>query len=254
MISYYQKLAQLGAFSLEDASKIMLSSANASKQLNAMIKAGTVNRIKQNLYTCVDLVAGGNVADKYVIATHINDSSFVSYHSAFEFYGFYNQVFYDVQVSSKKRFANFETDENNYRCFLTEYDEQVDTIRGVRVTSIERTIIDAINMLGKVMDVEELVKCLQLIHVVNEGKLIDILKIYNKEILYRKAGYILSFFSEQFGLRESFFEFCREHADFTYRGRISSNELNKLTYIKEWALYAYPNIFEIVEKGGMENV
>ena len=254
MMTYYQQLARMGAFSLEDASKIMLNPENASKQLNAMVKAGVVNRIKKNLYTCVDLVAGGNVADKYVVATHINDSSFVSYHSAFEFYGFYNQVFYDVHVSSKKRFANFETDENYYRCFLTEYDEQVDTIRGVKVTSIERTIIDSVNMLGKVMDVEELVKCLQLVHVVNEEKLIDILRAYNKEILYRKAGYILSFFSEQFGLKDSFFEFCREHADFTYRGKISGTELNKLTYVKEWALYAYPNIFEIVGKGGMEDV
>ena len=253
-MKYYRELARMGAFTLEDAGKVMSNPVNASQQLNIMIKAGTVRRIKQNLYTCVDLITGENIADRFVIATHINGNSFVSYHTAFEFYGFYNQVFYDVQVSSLKRFANFQTDENNYRCFTTEFMSQVDLIRGVKVTSIERTIIDSINMLGKVMDTEELVKCLQLVHVVNQGKLIEALKGYNKEILFRKAGYILSSFKEQFDLDEGFFNFCRENADFNCRGRISGNELEKLSYVKKWCIYGYPDLLNIGGKGGMEDV
>lgn len=253
-MKYYKELARMGAFTLEDAGKVMNNPGNTSQQLNGMIKAGTVKRIKQNLYTCVDLVTGENIADRFMIATHINDNTFVSYHSAFEFFGFYNQVFYEMQVSSLKRFAGFQAEEVSYRFFLTDNLEQVDLIKGVKVTSIERTIIDSINMLGKVMDTEELIKCLQLVHTVNQEKLIDVLKKYNKEILFRKAGYVLSAFREQLDLDESFFDFCRDNSDFTYRGKLSGNELGKLTYIKEWSLYGYPDLMHIGGKGGMEDV
>ncbi|MCQ2798806.1 MAG: transcriptional regulator [Bacilli bacterium] len=253
-MKYYRELVSLSAFTLDDAGKVMKNPANASQQLNAMIKAGYVTRIKHNLYTCIDLVSGGEVANHFVIASHITDNSFVAYHSAFEFYGMYNQVYTEIQVASKKRFANFETDYCRYRCFLTDSDAQVETIRGARVTSLERTIVDSIDMLGKVMDVEELVKCLALIHTVDQNKLMDILKLYDKEVLFRKTGYFLSFFQEQYRLKDSFFEFCKANADFTHRGKISSNELNKLTYIKEWALYGYKDIFALTYKGGKEDV
>lgn len=248
-MKYYQELARMGVFTLEDASKITGNFGNASKILNSMTKNKLVKRIKKNLYTCIDLVTGYNVADKYQIGSYITDSSFISYHSAFEFYGFYNQVSYHVQVSSKKRFIDFDTDEYTYRCFLTKSDKQVDVIRNVKVTSIERTIVDSINMLGKVMDVEELVKCLQLVHIVRQDKLMEMLMEYDKEILYRKVGYVLSYFKQEFNLGDDFFAFCKEHSDFTYRGKLSSNELNKLEYINEWSIYAYRNLLSLNKKG-----
>ncbi|MDO4940832.1 MAG: hypothetical protein Q4E33_03970 [Erysipelotrichaceae bacterium] len=253
-MKYYQDLACLGVFTLEDAGIIMGNIKNASKQLNSMVKAGTVARIKKNLYTCIDLVSGDLLADKYLIASHITESSFVSYHSAFEFYGFYNQVFNEIQVSSNKRFFNFGTETYHYRCYLSNVTKQIDTIKGARVTSIERTIIDSINMLGKVMDVEELIKCLELVHIVSEDKLKEMLVEYDKEILYRKVGYVLSSFKEQFNLSDKFFKFCKEKSDFTYRGRLSSNELNKLVYINEWSLYGYRNLLLLGSKGEFENV
>ena len=147
-------------------------------------------------------------ANKFQIASSINQNSYISYHSAFEFYGYYNQVFNIIQVSSNKRFTPFEYNGYSYECYLNDIPLQIDFIQGVKVTSIERTIVDSINMLGKVMGIEELIKCLDLVHLAKENKLLEILNAYHKEILYRKVGYILSFYKDDFNLSDSFFATC----------------------------------------------
>ena len=96
---------------------------------------------------------------------------------------------------SHKRFTEFNYGDYRYRCFLSNNSIQVDSIQGVKVTSIERTIVDSINLLGKSMDIEELVKCIELIHHVNEKKIEEMLEYYDKDLLYRKVGYVLSYFN-----------------------------------------------------------
>ena len=127
-------------------------------------------------------------------------------------------------------------------------------MRGVRVTSIERTIVDSINMLGKVMDTEELLKCIELIRLVNEQKIKDMLLLYNKDILFRKVGYILSYFKEEFRLSDEFFDFCRKQSDTSHIGFVCSNETRKLEFIGQWGLYAFKDLRAITGKGGDADV
>lgn len=249
-MKYYQDLAQFTAFTLTDATKAMnTTETNASQVLNSMVKKGSVRRIRQNLYTCKDFVNGGDVATQFDIATKITPSSFVAYHSAFEFYGFYNQVFYNVHVCSQSRFTNFEDKGYRYLCFASDNQHQVDTLRGVRVSSIERTIVDSINKLGKVMDTEELLKCLELVPLADEEKIKEMLLLYNKDILYRKVGYTLSFFKDELRLSEEFFDFCKEKSDTSHIGQLCSNESHKLDFISSWGLYAFKNLRSLTEKG-----
>lgn len=254
-MKYYQDFAQFPAFTLNDAMQVMDGgAANAPQILNAMVKKGSVRRIRQNLYTCTDFVNGGDVATRFDIASKITPSSFVAYHSAFEFYGFYNQVFSEVQVCSQSRFTGFDDKGYSYRYFASDTLSQVDTVRGVKVTSIERTIVDSINMLGKVMDTEELLKCIELIHLVNEQKIKEMLLIYNKDILFRKVGYILSCFTEEFRLSDGFFEFCKANSDPSHIGYLCSNETRKLEFVNQWGLYAFKNLKSLTDKGGDADV
>lgn len=254
-MKYYQNLAQFTAFTLKDAMQVMDSGAgNTPQVLNSMIKKGSVRRIRQNLYTCTDFVNGGDVATHFDIASKITPSSFVAFHSAFEFYGFYNQIFYDVQVGSQTRFTNFEDNGYSYYYFASDTQTQVETIRGVRVTSIERTIVDSINMLGKVMDTEELIKCIELVHLVNEQKIREMLLLYNKDILFRKVGYILSFFRDEFHLSDEFFDFCKKESNVANIGYLCSNETKDLEFVNQWGLYAFKNLRSLTNKGGIADV
>lgn len=103
------------------------------------------------------------------------------------------------------------------------------------------------------MDIEELVKCLDLVHLVSEAKLTEILDAYHKEILYRKTGYILSFYKKEFNLSDSFFNYCLSKGAISNRGTLYGD--NKyLTYISKWGLYAYPDLKILTNKGGSLDV
>lgn len=249
-MKYLKSLSQFNTFTISEANKIIGNIPATKKYIKSMIDAGYIRKIKKNFYTCYNFALNCDCANRFQIASNINKNSYISYHSAFEFYGFYNQMYYEIQVSSNKRFAPFEYNGYSYSCYLNDIDVQIDTIQDVRVTSIERTIVDSINMLGKVMDFEELVKCLNLVHLISERKIIEILGFYNKEVLYRKVGYILSFYKEEFKLSDSFFELCLTKGVISNHGSIVNGDKNNLIYDPKWGLDTYPNLRNISNKGG----
>ncbi len=64
---------------------------------------------------------------------------------------------------------------------------------GVRVTDMERTILDSINDLDKIGGLEELLRCLELINYADEEKLLLYLKLtFHKQVLYQKRDISLS--------------------------------------------------------------
>lgn len=249
-MKYFKELSTYNTFTLTEANNIIGNLSATKKYLKSMINEGYIKNIRKNLYTCYDVAQYEDCANKFQIASKINDNSYISYHTAFEFYGFYNQVYFEIQVSSSKRFSKFEYDGYLYQNYLNDINDQIDEIQGVKVTSIERAIVDSINMLGKVMDIEELVKCLDLISFVNESKIIQILERYNKEVLYRKVGYILSFYQKEYSLSDSFFKLCLSKGVISNHGSLVNNDKNNLIYDSKWGLDVYPDIKHITFKGG----
>lgn len=249
-MKYYQSLAPLGVFSLKEAVEVIGNEYNAKKYLSRMIKNNQICRVKKNLYSIIDPITQYDSTSQFVIASHITDNSFIGLHSAFEFYGFYNQTYTDIHVFSSKRFEPFQYRNYFYRCFVSNSLTQVEQIQGVSITTVERTIVDSINMLGKAMDIEELIKCLELIHHINEEKIKEMLEEYDKDLLYRKVGYVLSFFKDDYNLSKGFFEFCKEKSNVLNYGYLSYLENKNLEFINEWGIYAYKDLNKIVNKGG----
>ena len=100
---------------LNNAAKIIGNLPATKKYLAEMVKAGYVNKIRNNLYTCYDFALNSDCANRFQIASSINENSYISYHSAFEFYGFYNQMFNEIQFSSSKRFKKKASKKRGYR-------------------------------------------------------------------------------------------------------------------------------------------
>ena len=100
------------------------------------------------------------------------------------------------------------------------------------------------------MDIEELVKCLDLVHLVDEKKFIEILNAYNKEVLYRKVGYILSYYKDDFKLSDSFFDECLSKGIVSNRGFLVNTDKDNLVFDSKWGLYVYQNLKTINDKGG----
>jgi predicted transcriptional regulator of viral defense system len=68
---------------------------------------------------------------------------------------------------------------------------------GVRITDLERTVVDSIRDFNKIGGLEELLHCLEDIHYLDEKKLKRYLDIYNTKGLYQRVGYLLDHYKKE---------------------------------------------------------
>ena len=207
--------------------------------------------MKRNLYVAVNLAGNMPAVNRYVIASHITQSAYVSHHSAFSYYGYTNQVFYDIYVSSASRFNSFEFDGVTYRYVMSRTDKGVEKkADGVSVTSLERTIIDSINDFEKIGGFEELLRSLTMIPYADENKLLLYLKNCEKQYLYQKTGYILEHFKNEMNLSNEFFDQCEAHTAKSIRYLYQGLNKDQALYSKRWQLYVPRNLLSILSEGG----
>ena len=186
-MKHYEKLLELGCFSKNDLEQIAGSEAAAKWLCREYQKKGYIERVKRDLYVAISLETQQPIANRYVIASHISNDAAVSYHSAFEFYGYSNQVFYETQVTSESRFRDFEYDGVTYRRIAPRITGGITEINGIRVTTLERTVIDSINLFEKIGGLEELLRCLALIPTLDEAA-IKTLVVQDKWLATLQAG------------------------------------------------------------------
>ena len=246
-MKHYEKLLELGCFSKNDLEQITGSEAAAKWICQEYQKKGYIEHVKRDLYVAISLETKQPVANRYMIASHISSDATISYHSAFEFYGYSNQVFYETQVASESRFRDFKYDGVTYRRVAPRITGGVTEINGTRITTLERTVIDSINMFEKIGGLEELLRCLALIPALDESALMACLTEYESGFLYQKTGYILSAFEGSLGLSERFFDMCKSHLP---KGKsYLSNESQGFIWHEEWKLYAPKNPIHMIDKG-----
>jgi predicted transcriptional regulator of viral defense system len=194
---------------------------------------------------------GQAVPNRYRIASHIAGGAYISHHSAFEYYGCANQVFYEVYVSGDKRFGPFEYDDVTYRYIAPRVgvgvEEKPD---GVRVTDRERTVLDSVNDFEKIAGLEEVLRCLELIPQVDEKKLLEYLERYGKQFLYQKAGYVLSHLKNELRLSDRFFEVCEDMVSKSVRYFYGGIEREQNNFDKRWQLFVPKNLLAMLSHGG----
>jgi predicted transcriptional regulator of viral defense system len=189
-------------------------------------------------------------ASSYQIASNITPSSYVSHHSAFAYYGYTNQVSYEMNVSSDNLFFAFEYDGIDYVHISSRIPEGIVEKQGVRITDTERTVIDYIGDFERVGGLEELLRCLGMITFLSEGKLLRYLDVYNKAILYQKTGYILEHFKDSLKLSSSFFEECSQKKGKSKRYFQKAGNQNKMVYDSRWGLIVPKDLLYISEGEG----
>ena len=253
----HSNLYKFRVFTLVDViQQLDMTPTAASAALSRWQKKGIVKMVRRNLYTVVDPITSTPVADKYEIATNITATSYVGWHTALEFHGIAHQPFYNAYVGSKSRFCafNFEDVDFDYCSTGIEPIEENGVIRPlgnayVRVTNLERTIIDCCDNIERAGGIEELLHCLESVAVVNEDLLCKYLNLYNKSFLYQKVGYILERAKGQTAVSEAFIEMCRKMGAI-HTKRISNIE-NCDSYVCRWKLYV-PNYCLNEESKGYE--
>ena len=244
-MKYYERLLEMGCFDRAELCALTGNYETAGTLLKNYQEKGYILQIKRNLYVAVNLADRQPVVSKFRIAGRITPTSYVSHHAAFEYYGCANQVSYQVDVSSETPFVPFVFDGSAFAYFSSRINDGVIARPdGVRVTDVERTVLDGIHDFGKVMGLEELLRCIGLIPSMREDKLLLYLTSYGKQVLYQKTGYILRHFKSMFHLSESFFNECAAHI-----GKSTRYLSGKGIYVREWRLVAPADLARITDKG-----
>lgn len=184
-----------------------------SNWISLKLKSKTYKKVRNNLYALIDPSTNDVYSTKFEIASKISGTSFICYHSALEYYGMANQVFSNVLVGSLTRFNNFVFNDNEFICKHAKSIKFVNNIANeeIRVTSLEKTIIDCIDNIDLAGGVEEVLNALEQIKYINEIKLLEILRDINKMFLYQKIGYLFELHNNQFELSNEFFKECKSH-------------------------------------------
>lgn len=245
----YVRLLKKGCFRREDVAAMSGNVNTADTVIQAYKKRGLIVSVRRNLYAAISLETNMPVCNVYEIASSVSDDSYVSHHSAFEYYGMANQVFVELYVSSKARFTDFEFDGRHYVRVESKTDKGIDVHGKVRVTDLERTIIDNIKDFSKIGGLEELLHCLSMVTYVDENKLMTYLEIYENQFLWQKTGYILSLFPGM-KLSQHFFEVCKSHCKKSIRYLYEEVKYENPVFAKDWGLYVPKDMMKLLDEGG----
>lgn len=248
----YNQLAKYPVFTINEVEKLTGNSKTAYSQLDRLMKKGLIKKVRKNIYSVVNPVTGQIVATRYQIACAVTDTAYISHHSAFEYYGLANQVFYEVYVSSETKFNAFEYEHVTYKYVASRMQEgivEAKNTTGVRITDLERTVIDSIRDYNKIGGFEELLNCLEGIHYLDEEKLLLYLKVYNIQGLYQRVGYLLQHYQKEMQISNDFIDCCKEKIGKSRRYLLNES-IDGSTYNREWELMVPKGLFEITEQGG----
>ena len=240
----FKELAKHPIFTINDVKKFSNNEKTAYTQLDRLMKKKMVKKIRRNIYSVVNPTTGQLVGTRYQIACAITDTSYISHHSAFEYYGIVNQVFNEIYVSSKTRFNHFEYDGVTYKYVASRIKEGVVEAKntsGVRITDLERTVIDSVNDFNKIGGLEELLNCLERIQYLDDKKLKYYLDIYGTQGLYQRVGYLLNNYQKGMQLSRDFIDYCKSKI-----GKSSRYLINEIkednSYNSEWKLMVPINL------------
>ncbi len=245
----YIQLLKMGCFSRGDVADIVGNIRTADSVLYSHKKRGLIVSVRRDLYAAISLETNQPVCSPYQIACNISPDSYISHHSAFEYYGMANQVFSGIYVSSSTKFNDFEFDGKRYSRVISKTNEGVKKVGKIRVTDIERTIVDSIKDFAKIGGLEELLRCLAMVTYVSQDKLITYLDMYDSRFLWQKSGYILSCYPN-IKLSKQFFEKCKVNSQKSVRYLYEELKNEDHVFSNEWGLYIPNNFMMLTNEGG----
>lgn len=247
---YYELLGH-PVFTVEDVAQYYDNVNSVRSALRRLVDQGLVVRVRNNLYTCISGESGSPVANRYQVACAVTNTACISHHTAIEYYGLSDQIYYEVYVSSETKFREFEFDGYVYRYIPVRFRNGIENVGysgGVRVTDLERTLLDSISDMDHISGIEEIISFIRAIQRLDEKRLRQYLIAYGRQFLFQKTGYLLEMYGSM-EIDDGFYDFCREHIGKSKR--YLSKDIRHGTYNSKWKLVV-PDTIELSKNGGME--
>ena len=84
-MNLYFELLKYPVFTMEQVMIFYDNIESARSAIKRLIKKGMVEKIRNNLYTCISGETGAPVANRFQIASALSDSACISHHTAAEY-------------------------------------------------------------------------------------------------------------------------------------------------------------------------
>lgn len=152
--------------------------------------------------------------DPYLVAGRITEDSVIAYHSSFDFHGVSYSLHHQYLYLSEQLIRSFTFNEGSFVCLpfprglekqATKFEVITADREGlnVKVTSLERTLVDVLDRPNYGGGWEEIWKTALHIPILNLDKVIEYAKLLNNATTTAKLGFFLEQFKQQFGAEES---------------------------------------------------
>lgn len=253
-MKFYEELLDFDCFTFEMVAQLTGNTNTAEKTVQRLLKQGLIERVRRNLYVTINLVDYEPTASKYQIGSQVTQTAVISHHAALEYYGYANQVYHTITVSSKTRFQSFEfygiTYERN--SYLSELGTVL-TKDHVRIMDIERTIVDCLYTPNLAGGVEEIIRCFRMIPFVNEKKLLAYIKLFPNKAFCQRTGFILEMFQESLGLSTEIFTYLESQISRKNVSYLDSSNKTNCSFQKRWQLLVPEDVATTLTKGVEEH-
>lgn len=185
------------------------------KYVDRLIKKGKLQRIRKGLYIVLSPIEEPerHVVDKLLIASKIRDEYYLGFHTALEYFGcahsLHNEAY--ICVKMKHRFDPFQYKRFRFKpVFVENTDLEVQEKKYqesfLRISSKEKTFLECIDRVQYAGGWEECLKSLEGLGGLDFEKLVSLLYKYEKDILFRRVGYVLELLKK----RSPFYEHLNE--------------------------------------------
>ncbi len=152
--------------------------------------------------------------DPYLVAGRITQDAVIAYHSAFEFHGVSYSLHHQYLYLSDQLIRPFKFNEADFICLpfprslSRQQAVQFEAISAdrqglnIKVTSLERTLVDVLDRPNYGGGWEEIWKTAAHIPILNLDKVIHYVNLLNNATTIAKLGFFLEYFKEYFGVDE----------------------------------------------------
>ncbi len=224
------------------------SSASIRKLLNYHHQAGHLVHIRRNLYAVLaGSFEGPRYLDPYLIGSKAAEDAILGYHTGLELHGLAYTTFNEITYISSRRLTGFSFEGQNYRPALMpkaliksgHTDFGVETIHrnglDLRVTNLERTLVDIIDRVDLGGGFEEIYRSLENVVRVNAHEILSYALLLNNTTTIAKLGYFLDLLSGHVSGIENITKVLQEHLPKVPHNMVRSRE-GKGRLIKKWNL------------------
>jgi len=216
--------------------------------LNRHLKNGNIVHIKQGLYASIPSGADAEryPIDPYAIISLLTEDSLIAYHTALQFHGIAYSVYFQHTFQSEEKIRDFQFRQDRFK--VTKYpkslpkskyfifSEEIDH-HGfiVRVTQLERTLVDALDRINLSGGLEEVWRSLNNIQKVNVANIVEYALLLGNATTIAKVGFYLRLRQKEWKMEENYFSQLKAHLPRSVHYLDRKNRING-KYIKEWRI------------------